>query len=195
MHRSEKAIFTSILRGNLDFATPPWPQISHPAKGERLWLHVLPAPVVLCHPVLALTLQPNVVVRSLLVETQKHTYPCPADLVRNILNFDTKQRATAEQILQVCMRWAGGRHALGSTHSSSCTAGSSAAAWRQVFSGSKQKLLFPPPFVVYSTRGCGSTEWRPTSRWIVWSSPACETLRVSSGFFSAFLRAQNLSGI
>ncbi|PRW33551.1 calcium-dependent kinase [Chlorella sorokiniana] len=50
----EKAIFTSILRGNLDFATPPWPQISQPAK----------------------------------------------DLVRTILNFDTKQRATADQILQ-----------------------------------------------------------------------------------------------
>ena len=31
---SEKAIFTSILRGNLDFATPPWPSISQPAKGE-----------------------------------------------------------------------------------------------------------------------------------------------------------------
>ncbi|KAI3425213.1 hypothetical protein D9Q98_008981 [Chlorella vulgaris] len=50
----EKEIFTSILRGNLDFTTAPWPSISDPAK----------------------------------------------DLVRGILNFDTQQRATAQDILQ-----------------------------------------------------------------------------------------------
>lgn len=33
--RSEKEIFTSILRGQLDFSTAPWPSISEPAKGGR----------------------------------------------------------------------------------------------------------------------------------------------------------------
>ena len=32
---SEKEIFTSILRGNLDFSTAPWPAISDLAKGAR----------------------------------------------------------------------------------------------------------------------------------------------------------------
>lgn len=33
LYCSEKEIFTSILRGNLDFTTAPWPSISDPAKG------------------------------------------------------------------------------------------------------------------------------------------------------------------
>ncbi len=96
--RSEKAIFTSILRGNLDFATPPWPSISQPAKGglwgRQDWGSPLRSAAE-CVPVHA---DPAQTCAAMAWSSSAHECcpspcPSPADLVCTILSFDTKQRA------------------------------------------------------------------------------------------------------